>query len=58
LVTEYDPEIPAQTALAAPLIVPGVAGVLRVMVNVRAMLLPHALFETTLNIPEVVNPAV
>ena len=58
LATEYAPVVPAQTPLAAPMITPGVEGLFREIVNVFAMLLPQALFATTLSVPETVKPAV
>lgn len=40
------------------MITEGVEGLFRETVNVFAMLLPQALFATTLSVPEAVKPAV
>lgn len=52
LVTEYVPEVPAHTAVAAPVIVEGVAGFDK-MLSVRAPLVPQLLVAVTEREPEI-----
>ena len=55
-VTEYVTELRPHTPLAWPLITEGVAAALRVMLRLRAVLLPQPFAALTLRVPLAVNP--